>query len=415
VSALGPRYSIIPGDFVTDERATLVHFRVLTALGRRINRAGWCRYHQSEIASAIGYSRQYVNATLKDLVEWGYVEKRGQSETNRNICSYRVLIDPQPGNPRTLVAVDDGFHEADDDVQDDGGQPVADDHTKKLDTTPVHTKISDTGVRSDRTPVSGLTRHLRNTPLSSPLSLPLAPEGAGGEGGSTADGGDLDWATGWAKGWSDAARGEVADLACNGVVAHVAVHFIAPVRGVLQPSPSVDAAAYVRQLRTRLRDFTPETLDRLAAKMIDTRARDLPSVADLVKIAEGLAGLIAHEKRRAGGPASASDAPTNAELAAGMLRLADALAANPEAQAAKAALSGAIAQSFSGQVLTIQHKTETLASVARQHTERITDAATFAFPGCTAVHIISRGASSAASVPASHRKGTPTQRYGAQA
>ena len=50
----GPRFSIIPGDFATDQRADVAHFRVLNLIGRHTNEYGWCRLKQITIGDEIG-------------------------------------------------------------------------------------------------------------------------------------------------------------------------------------------------------------------------------------------------------------------------------------------------------------------------------------------------------------------------
>lgn len=90
---MAPRYSLVPGDFVDDARPTLAHYRVLLALGRRTNKAGWCMVSQTKLAEHLGISRQTINSAITDLVKWGYVERRGQALTKRAICQYRVLLD----------------------------------------------------------------------------------------------------------------------------------------------------------------------------------------------------------------------------------------------------------------------------------------------------------------------------------
>ena len=101
---MAPRYSIIRGDFPEDPRATLVHFRVYTLIGRHTDSDGWCRLKQLAIGEAIGYSRKTVNAAIADLVAWGYVEKCAQDATGRAIW-YRTVMD-RPATPPTAVPDD---------------------------------------------------------------------------------------------------------------------------------------------------------------------------------------------------------------------------------------------------------------------------------------------------------------------
>jgi MarR family len=109
----GPRYSTIPADVLDDPRFTLIHYQVIAELGLRINRAGWCHINQTKLAKKLGKSRQAVNKAIGELVAWGYVERRGQALTKRNICFYRVIMDrrdPMSG-PRQLP--DCGANDAD--------------------------------------------------------------------------------------------------------------------------------------------------------------------------------------------------------------------------------------------------------------------------------------------------------------
>jgi DNA-binding transcriptional ArsR family regulator len=101
------RYSIIPGDFAEEERADGGHFRVLTLIGRHTDRHGWCRLKQITIGEAVGLTRETVCRKLKDLVAWGYVEKRAQDATGRAIY-YRTIMDrPQPLPPVDEADLDD--------------------------------------------------------------------------------------------------------------------------------------------------------------------------------------------------------------------------------------------------------------------------------------------------------------------
>lgn len=88
----GPRYSIIPGDFAADVRADVAHFRVLNLIGRHTDENGWCRLKQITIGATVGLTRETVNRKLKDLVAWGYVEKRASDATGRAIY-YRTIMD----------------------------------------------------------------------------------------------------------------------------------------------------------------------------------------------------------------------------------------------------------------------------------------------------------------------------------
>lgn len=90
---MSPRYSIIPGAFCDDERARLMHYKVMTRIGRHTRRSGWCEISQSKLADALGVARKTVNEAIRDLARWGYLEKRSQAQTGRSICYYRVITD----------------------------------------------------------------------------------------------------------------------------------------------------------------------------------------------------------------------------------------------------------------------------------------------------------------------------------
>lgn len=85
------RYSIIPADFVDDPRPQLVHFRAICFMGRHTNRYGWCVVSQSKMARRFGVARETINRAIRDLVEWGYVDKR--EAKGGGLCQYRVLMD----------------------------------------------------------------------------------------------------------------------------------------------------------------------------------------------------------------------------------------------------------------------------------------------------------------------------------
>lgn len=118
---MAPRYSIIRGDFPEDPRASLVHFRVYTLIGRHTDSDGWCRLKQLAIGEAVGYSRKTVNEAIADLVAWGYVEKCAQDATGRAIW-YRTIMD-RPAAPPVVESgaateTEDGA--CDEDDRDEG-------------------------------------------------------------------------------------------------------------------------------------------------------------------------------------------------------------------------------------------------------------------------------------------------------
>ena len=104
----GPRYSIIPADFVRDQRADIGHFRVVNVIGCYTGKGGWCRLKQITIAEQVGLTRETVNRKLKDLVAWGYIEKRSNDTIGRAI-SYRTIMDR--GDPPTETEPNDDLQE----------------------------------------------------------------------------------------------------------------------------------------------------------------------------------------------------------------------------------------------------------------------------------------------------------------
>jgi DNA-binding MarR family transcriptional regulator len=94
------RYSFLPARAADDLRLTLVHLRVLVYLGRVNNNNGWTELSQKATAGRWGCARVTINGAIKSLVEWGYVEKKSQAETNTALCLYRLLIDkPESSAP----------------------------------------------------------------------------------------------------------------------------------------------------------------------------------------------------------------------------------------------------------------------------------------------------------------------------
>lgn len=112
---MGPRLSIIRGDFATDQRADEGHFRVYLLIGRHTDAHGWCCLKQITIGAEVGLSRKTVNLKIADLVTWGYVEKRDTDCTGRAIW-YRTVLDAPVPPP----AVADGDDEDDENGDDDG-------------------------------------------------------------------------------------------------------------------------------------------------------------------------------------------------------------------------------------------------------------------------------------------------------
>lgn len=90
-----PRYTIFAARAVFDTRLTAMDVRVLAALGTFSDRQGWCRPSQTTIAKRIGSNRTWVNASIKRLVDAGYVQSVKQTNDTRaqTVNLYRVLMD----------------------------------------------------------------------------------------------------------------------------------------------------------------------------------------------------------------------------------------------------------------------------------------------------------------------------------
>ena len=86
------RYSILPGRVATDSDLSVVHFRILTHLGRFNHKKGWCRLDQAELGTMFGVRRQAICKAIGQLVENDYIQKRSQAETGQSFCLYRMKI-----------------------------------------------------------------------------------------------------------------------------------------------------------------------------------------------------------------------------------------------------------------------------------------------------------------------------------
>jgi len=96
------RYTIMSGRAASDLRLKGLHLRILAHLGR-FNKKRWVRISQVDLARRFGVVRESTNRAIKNLQDWGYVEKRDQAETGHSLCEYRVII----GAPGTNDIVDE--------------------------------------------------------------------------------------------------------------------------------------------------------------------------------------------------------------------------------------------------------------------------------------------------------------------
>lgn len=115
-----PRYSIIPGDAVTDPNLEGNDLRVLCFLGQHTDKLGWCFLSQGKIAAALGIGRATVQRSLARLVDAGYVDIRSSVENGRpHAChAYRVIMD------RDDAAIEPSESEVED-QRAEGGCPPA--------------------------------------------------------------------------------------------------------------------------------------------------------------------------------------------------------------------------------------------------------------------------------------------------
>jgi hypothetical protein len=154
----GPRYSIIPYQFLDDGRLKMSHVKVMATLCRHVNRSGWCRIRQAVLGDEAGVGRQAVNRALADLVKWGHVEihekAKGQSK------AYRVLMESREPPPDDLP---------EDEINPDGLSPVGDKGCR-----PQTTGV----VASDATGVVASDATTKNVFLTREKKDPLTPKGA---------------------------------------------------------------------------------------------------------------------------------------------------------------------------------------------------------------------------------------------
>jgi hypothetical protein len=108
------------------------HLNVLIAVCRAYNfQNGLSHVSQEKLAEWTGYSRQYVNAVVKDLIEFGYikVEREGKWSGGHFRCHiYKVLYEPAataPSVPQNYKAGDDHVHSGVDTAGVDTGVDTA--------------------------------------------------------------------------------------------------------------------------------------------------------------------------------------------------------------------------------------------------------------------------------------------------
>jgi hypothetical protein len=154
----GPRYCIIPADALDDDRVSDLHLRVLTDFGRAADRNGWLQANQSIVARRLNRSRETVNRTIRDLVDWGYLRKNqrfSDKDGRQMVNRYQVVMDRA--------------ERADDVIS---AQPEMENQTP-----PCDVQITGGVTSGDHTPCDLQTSHHKNDPLlQRPSSSPPGKE-----------------------------------------------------------------------------------------------------------------------------------------------------------------------------------------------------------------------------------------------
>ncbi|WP_287099962.1 helix-turn-helix domain-containing protein [Mesorhizobium sp.] len=154
MAGTGPRYCIFPSDALADERISDRHLRALAVAGTYADKNGWFIVSQSTFAKRVRCARETVNRILRDLVEFGYLRKRGRlgDDGRRLVSQYQVLMDREPAK----LARDDAPHVT------ATSQGVCD-----ATVTPPVTQL-------DHTPCDAATSQQGNDPL---IERPFSPNG----------------------------------------------------------------------------------------------------------------------------------------------------------------------------------------------------------------------------------------------
>lgn len=102
------RFSIIPAGAVLDPKLEARDLQVLCLFGRHIDRKGWCRRSQVQMAKEIGCARSTVQASIDRLVEAGWLQKRPANDIHTpgvrdSAHEYRVVLDVAD-DPQGLVS-----------------------------------------------------------------------------------------------------------------------------------------------------------------------------------------------------------------------------------------------------------------------------------------------------------------------
>jgi DNA-binding Lrp family transcriptional regulator len=92
------RFSIIPAGAVLDPKLEARDLQVLCLFGRHIDRKGWCRRSQVQMAKEIGCARSTVQASIDRLIEAGWLQRRAANDLHTpgvrdSAHEYRVVLD----------------------------------------------------------------------------------------------------------------------------------------------------------------------------------------------------------------------------------------------------------------------------------------------------------------------------------
>jgi hypothetical protein len=243
------RYSIVPGDFARDARAKDVHRRVMGELGTHSTRNGWIKLSQTKLADTLDVARESVNRAIRELVAWGYLEKRSQAQTGRAICFYRIIMD-RPGEP------DDS--EPDSPIEGDG-----DDVSSAGDAGETCDVSLTRGGGTCDVPLTPTCDVLRHTRVTSHVTHIRSPLGSSEEPPNPRDAGEqVEGCSGKGEGDRDAAR-LLEALRADGVAPEVVEHLLRPILEARRFSAR-DKINTLRALRDRAKGIPPPALDKAA-------------------------------------------------------------------------------------------------------------------------------------------------------
>ena len=256
---MAPRFSIIPGRFVEDDRPDLNHYKVLNALGRHTDDDGWCRIKQVNIGKAIGLSRESVCRKLRDLVDWGYVQKEDEDGSGRAIW-YRILHDAPFKPPKSSAEkpkTEHGLPVKTASQVDVLHAPTCEEQITPGVKTGNHTRCDAQASQQYNDPSQ---RSFLTSPPQSPHNLPTGPSG-GGRGTDIR----VDW---------------IEDLRAEGQPHHVLDEFLGRlIAAGLSPWKDVDPRGPGRQACLDLARDPIEVIDALRERVLDANRYRIPPIA----------------------------------------------------------------------------------------------------------------------------------------